>query len=333
MTTAMPMLSVVIPTFGRPHYLTAAIRSALDDLGSDVEVIVVPNGPDTSWREVAGFFDDDDRVRFSPIVTPHANHARNHGMSLARGKYLRFLDDDDLLLPGASRHQCQLLDDVGAEVCSGSVNLVRDDDKVFRVWVQPETNDFIEAMLSPERVTATNAHVFLRESLAGAVWDESTGLGQDTLWMHALSRLKEWRWVRTPRVSGAWRHHDSRRISASSRMATHMRVSAELQLETIAILEAQNRLGDSRRATAARGMWKYIHAAFAMEPSYWTGVLRHTRRRFPGTYPPTRIYDSALGRLIPPLALEWLMVPKRQINNAIRRWQFRRGKGSAIIPP
>ncbi|MDU7564520.1 MAG: glycosyltransferase, partial [Acinetobacter baumannii] len=53
-----PLLSVVIPTFGRPEFLTRAIDSALQAVvnNSEVEVIVVPNGKDDSWREIAEIY-------------------------------------------------------------------------------------------------------------------------------------------------------------------------------------------------------------------------------------------------------------------------------------
>ena len=47
----MPLVSIVIPTCGRPQFLVEAIASALDDLGDRVEVVVVPNGPGEEWRE------------------------------------------------------------------------------------------------------------------------------------------------------------------------------------------------------------------------------------------------------------------------------------------
>jgi len=50
MTT--PVCSVIIPTVNRPHYLPRAVESALSGIKpGEVEVIVVPNGPDESCKE------------------------------------------------------------------------------------------------------------------------------------------------------------------------------------------------------------------------------------------------------------------------------------------
>jgi hypothetical protein len=327
------LVSVVIPTFGRPTFLQQAIESALDDLGNDVEVIVVPNGPDRSWKAAADLFLNDPRVRFAPIEVAHANAARNHGLSISNGTYLRFLDDDDELTPGATRLQCESMERRKADICSGAIELVHEDNVVFRRWPQPRTDDFVASVLAPDRVTAINAHVFRRTTLANLKWDETIGLGQDTHWMQSLIRMQDWTWVRIDDVVGRWMHHRGPRTSASSRLATHMKVSAEFQLRSIEALAQQGRLHAARKQAAAAGMWKYIHAGFHFDPLYWTSVLMTTRRLFPNTFPAVGLYRSVFGRLIHPLVLELLMLPKRRANHWLRARRFRSGRHNAVVPP
>src|SRR5690606_1617249 len=90
-----PLLSVIIPTHARPQFLPRAIDSALDAApGGSVEVIVVPNGQDSSWVQIARGFRHDARVRWLPISQSGVSSARNHGLQSANGIYARFLDDD-----------------------------------------------------------------------------------------------------------------------------------------------------------------------------------------------------------------------------------------------
>lgn len=328
-----PLITVVIPTSRRPQYLPDAVRSALDGLDRTVEVIVVPNGPDTSWKESLAQFGSDTRVRVEPTDVPHANHARNYGMSLARGRYIRFLDDDDILYPGASKYQCNLLDATQADICSGAVELIDEKGDVFQLWEQPQTEDFTEAILTPLRITAINAHVFRRGALAGLLWNESIPLGQDTHWMHQLCQAREWSWARTECKAGAWRHHGGPRISASSRQSHHTKVAAQYLVQTILVLRAQGRLGTSRQAAAAAGLWHLVHGGFFMEPGYWADILRQTQKMFPATYPDVALYRSRFGKVIPPLLLETLMLPKRRLNHALRRRRYERGQFGAAVPP
>ena len=94
-----PIISVVIPTSNRPHYLPRAVDSALTGMDAgDVEVVVIPNGPDQSWRKALLPFKKNPAVRVVRIPDSNANIARNAGLAAARGEYVRFLDDDDYLI-------------------------------------------------------------------------------------------------------------------------------------------------------------------------------------------------------------------------------------------
>jgi len=327
------LVSVVIPTFGRPRWLPVAVASALDRLAGDVEVIVVPNGGDDSWKVALEGFRGDPRVVVSPIPEASANAARNHGLSLARGRYVRFLDDDDALHPGASARQCELLDVSGAEICSGTVQLVDESGVVFRTWEQPRTSDFVESILMPGRVTHPSAHLFRRRAIAGQCWDESIRLGQDTHWMHELCRAREWSWVRCDVYAGIWRHHSAPRISSGAGRLEHLQVSAACLLDTAASLQQQRRLDDRRRAAAVAGLWRIAHSAFFMAPAHWTGVIRAIRRLAPGSVPDMALYRTKWGRVISPLVLEWLMVPKRRLNYRARVHRMRIGKMKSVLPP
>jgi glycosyltransferase involved in cell wall biosynthesis len=91
--------STIIPTVNRPT-LSRAVYSVLEQAFSpaDFEVIVVNDSgqpmPATDWR-------NSERVRVIDTNRRERSVARNTGAAIARGKYLHFLDDDDLLLPGA----------------------------------------------------------------------------------------------------------------------------------------------------------------------------------------------------------------------------------------
>ena len=98
-----PTVSVVIPTFHREETVVEAVRSALDQRGVTVEVLVLDDSAEGSARaglEAIG----DARVRYIQRAVPSGGNpalVRNEGLALARGRFVHFLDDDDLLEPGA----------------------------------------------------------------------------------------------------------------------------------------------------------------------------------------------------------------------------------------
>lgn len=94
-----PLVSAVIPTRSRPTLLACAIRSALRQTWSRLEVIVVVDGPDLATETLLGSLADPRlRVVFLP-QSSGGSAARNAGVRAARGEWIAFLDDDDEWLP------------------------------------------------------------------------------------------------------------------------------------------------------------------------------------------------------------------------------------------
>jgi glycosyltransferase involved in cell wall biosynthesis len=95
-------VSVIIPTFRRPRELVEAISSALQDPNVTVEIIVVDDSPEGSAEEAVKSLGDP-RIRY--IKNPNPSRGvpgvvRNIGWPLARGRFLHFLDDDDIVAEG-----------------------------------------------------------------------------------------------------------------------------------------------------------------------------------------------------------------------------------------
>jgi glycosyltransferase involved in cell wall biosynthesis len=87
--------SVVIPTYNTAHFVEAAVRSALAQTLSPLEVIVVDDGStDTTPAVLAEITSSRLRVISQPNSGVAA--ARNRGIAAARGDIIAFLDADDL---------------------------------------------------------------------------------------------------------------------------------------------------------------------------------------------------------------------------------------------
>lgn len=108
-----PNFSVVIPTHDRPGYLSEAVESVLAQRRASLECLVVDDGshlPLPRW--------DDPRVRvLRHEVARGPGAARNAGMRAARGRYIAFLDDDDLYAPTRLSTVEQYLSPTTAVVC------------------------------------------------------------------------------------------------------------------------------------------------------------------------------------------------------------------------
>ncbi len=93
-----PLVSVVIPTYNRKQLLLEALASVAAQTFDDMEVIVSDDGStDGTFEAVRTEFPG---VRYvSSVHTGFPGHARNIGAAEASGKYLAFLDSDDLWIP------------------------------------------------------------------------------------------------------------------------------------------------------------------------------------------------------------------------------------------
>ncbi|MBT8165765.1 MAG: glycosyltransferase family 2 protein [Acidimicrobiia bacterium] len=97
MTNSKDLISVVIPAYNAERFLSATLDSALAQTHQDVEVLVVDDGStDDTADLVANYVDRDRRVRYIRQDNAGVAAARNHGIELARGRFIAPLDADDL---------------------------------------------------------------------------------------------------------------------------------------------------------------------------------------------------------------------------------------------
>jgi len=105
-----PFVTVVIPTRNRPELVVRAVRSALLQTVTDLEVIVVVDGPDPCTVSALEFIQRTD-ARLRVVALPQnvgGSDARNAGIEYAVGEWIALLDDDDEWLPQKLEKQLAL---------------------------------------------------------------------------------------------------------------------------------------------------------------------------------------------------------------------------------
>lgn len=95
----MPACTIVIPWHRNVDDLRAAAESVFAQTMQDFEIVVVANGVDDALHAAAVALFADPRWKVARIETPGASIARNHGLMLAQGELVFFLDADDTFLP------------------------------------------------------------------------------------------------------------------------------------------------------------------------------------------------------------------------------------------
>lgn len=109
----MPMVSVVMPSYNRESLIEASVRSVLEQTAGDLELLVVDDGStDGTAHVIRRLAEEDRRVRFSLLERNSGDPAvpRNVALRSAGGKYVAFLDSDDLWLPRKLDFQVSFLE-------------------------------------------------------------------------------------------------------------------------------------------------------------------------------------------------------------------------------
>ncbi|MGQ0670209.1 MAG: glycosyltransferase family 2 protein [Actinomycetota bacterium] len=228
-----PLFSVIIPTFGRPAFLAEAIGSTLAQSVEDFECIVV----DDASPAPADTPDDPRvrRVRRDENGGPAA--ARNTGMAVALGRYLAFLDDDDLFMPDRLAHAMEGLRRAPVSICWRS-DLPRSSERLEHF--EGDVSDSILDGLTPSL-----GQVAIERSLAPAFDERFLGAEDVEWWLRVAGTCTV---ATVPRVGVVYRLHSGSR----NRSGLDARVRGSLLLlETHSEYFARH-----RRAAAFR--WKRI---------------------------------------------------------------------------
>ena len=92
------LVSVIIPVYNVEKYLTACVESVINSDYNNLEIILVDDGATDSCPEMC----DELAKKDQRIVVIHKENgglssARNAGLDLAKGKYVTFVDSDDII--------------------------------------------------------------------------------------------------------------------------------------------------------------------------------------------------------------------------------------------
>jgi glycosyltransferase involved in cell wall biosynthesis len=195
--TPDPLFSVIIPTYERRDFLAAAVHSVLAQTVEDLECIVIddasPSGVDLRLH--------DSRLR----VTRHpenlgATCARNTGLALARGRYVAFLDDDDVWTPRRLEYALEGLARAPISICyRGSFD--------GRPSRNPTLNGYVHDEILNDLTPNLGQTACLR-SLA-LLLDERFVACEDTEWWLRMTRVG--RVSTVPKVGMLYREHDGPR--------------------------------------------------------------------------------------------------------------------------
>lgn len=179
-----PLVSVIMPAYNTEKYIGEAIQSVIDQTVEDWEMLIIDDCSTDSTVSVAeGYSVKDSRVHlFRNNSNVGAAAARNRGLEMCTGKYVAFLDSDDVWLPQKLEFQLRLAEKTRAELiyCAYAI-LEKEREKDFLV---PTQADF-ELTLYKSVVSCSTA--LLSSNLAKKYRFDGSVYHEDfAFWLHIM---------------------------------------------------------------------------------------------------------------------------------------------------
>lgn len=248
-------VSIIIPTYNRLWSLPKAIESCRDSL-LNVELIVVDDGSTDGTAEWLA-------RQQQLIVITQANQGKdwavNAGMAIAKGKYIRFLDSDDWLLPNstdalfaeAEKHQLDI-------TCAG-YQVFNQEDLVKQIdW--SICDDFLAQQLGECDSSHYSAYLFKRDFIKDVPHRQEYGSRDDRKFIVEVA-LKNpvTGYISIPTL--AHRQHKNKRLQSSAGVNNLVDNLALLKVfkTSFAILTKENRLSERYKRAAANQLWHLAH--------------------------------------------------------------------------
>ena len=214
MSTAKPLISIVIPNYNQGYYLEACIRSILNQSFRSIEIIMMDGGStDNSARIISRYRECFSYVAQGPDGGQYK--AINNGFKHARGEIFFWLNSDDMLHPGALLSMAEAISNYPDKHLFTGYPCIWDESDRLRM-VRRESPDWSHQYFMEFNPDGP-AHYMQQEStfFTKEVWELVGGLNCEIdlaadfdLW---LRMSKHTSIVKLPRLIGGFRQHGEQR--------------------------------------------------------------------------------------------------------------------------
>lgn len=264
------LVSIVIPTKNRRELLRETLASVVAQTYPHWEAIVVDDGSTDGTEElVQAKAATQNRIRFvrREQKPQGASTCRNIGVSNAKGKYVVFLDSDDLLAPTCLEQRIKVMEQNPkldfAVFLTGVFHRVPGDSP--HLWNNFTEEDDLDRFLRQDTPWHTSGPIWQKTSLARiGLWDERALCWQD--WeFHIRSIVAGLNYIKVTQCDSFWRlpRTDSMTKPAPSRRYIVSRIRLFKRL--VPIVRFSSLWSERRRRIWAN---EYYHHAFCFSNSY-----------------------------------------------------------------
>jgi len=239
---AVPLISVIVPCYNQSRFLPDALDSVFRQTIKDWECIIIDDGSSDDTKRVAyEWIERDSRFRYYYKENGGLSSARNYGLSNAMGRYIQFLDADDVILTNKLELQSQQL--ANSSYSFSFCDYLRGSEENINVQPSPdahhlppllgEVTSVYEMAADWETRLSIPAHCFLFNRTffdEGILFDESLPNHEDwDCWMQVFHKADEIHYC--PQKLAIYRFHSYSMCSDLTKMRDGFLKAINKQLE------------------------------------------------------------------------------------------------------
>lgn len=227
-----PFFSIVIPTYNRADYLLESINSILDQTFTSFEIIVVDDGStDNTRKSVLSLASRHQSIRYIYQSNQERGAARNNGIKHAIGKWVGFLDSDDLF---SSTHLAQiytyLISNEAEFITTGYTFFPSSTTRLGQINSLAYGKVDLNLLLKGNPFAC---NVMFKRSLSIALFQESLSLSSMEDWIFLLENTSKYTLTFLPQSTVLMRDHPGRS------MYSHLRAIAARECASQYLLSSQ----------------------------------------------------------------------------------------------
>jgi glycosyltransferase involved in cell wall biosynthesis len=169
-----PTVSVIIPVYNSEKFLSDCLNSVINQTLGNIEIICIDDGSaDASLEILKDFAKIDERIIIIEQENAGAGAARNKGLETAKGKYLSFLDADDLFEENMLESAVIACQNAKADFC------------VFRsdAFYNEDSQKYIKRAWTLKKEQLPNKNFFSYKDISGNIFKVMLGWAWDKLYL------------------------------------------------------------------------------------------------------------------------------------------------------
>ena len=189
-------VSVIVATHRRERELKRALNSLTKQNFNSFEVVIVDDNAEDEWNKkvekvVLNFKNEFSKEKVKYIQNnPNLGSAktRNKGIEAADGKYITFLDDDDIYFPEKIKNQYDFMEENGLDYSVTDLDLYFDNEKLFerktRTFIKKTDSESLLKYHFMYHITGTDTMMFKKEYLLNIGCFAPIDVGDEFYLMH-----------------------------------------------------------------------------------------------------------------------------------------------------